>query len=351
MDIMKKINVVRQGILRGLTKNVGTTRFDVASGTDVRSEIKKILIIRPNHRLGNQLLITPMVQEIISTFPNCEIDLFVKGAVAKIIFQNYPNISRIIQLERKPFKHFLNYVNGWLALKKNRYDLVINLVKNSSSGRLSAQFANSRYKLFTDDNPEVQARHPDYRHMAKYPVYNLRFQLEKLGIRETSVPVPTMDLKLGREELEAGKKILKDIIKNDRPTIGLFTFATGPKCYSTEWWNEFYDRLCIEFPAYNVVEILPVENVSQIDFKAPSFYSKDIREIGSVMANTEIFIGADSGMMHLASASRVTAVGLFAITETEIYAPYNGASLAINTSQSSIDDWFTSLHRILDKNP
>jgi ADP-heptose:LPS heptosyltransferase len=33
------------------------------------------------------------------------------------------------------------------------------------------------------------------------------------------------------------------------------------------------------------------------------FYSKDIREIGAVIANTEIFIGADSGIMHLASAS------------------------------------------------
>jgi ADP-heptose:LPS heptosyltransferase len=41
------------------------------------------------------------------------------------------------------------------------------------------------------------------------------------------------------------------------------------------------------------------ENVSQIAFKSPTFYSKDIREIGAVIANTEIFIGADSGIMHL----------------------------------------------------
>jgi hypothetical protein len=45
---------------------------------------------------------------------------------------------------------------------------------------------------------------------------------------------------------------------------------------------------------YNIIEILPVENVSQIAFKSPVFYSKDIREIGAVIANTEIFIGADN---------------------------------------------------------
>jgi ADP-heptose:LPS heptosyltransferase len=40
-------------------------------------------------------------------------------------------------------------------------------------------------------------------------------------------------------------------------------------------------------------------------------YSKDVREIGALMANTEVFIGGDSGIMHLASASKVSTVGLF----------------------------------------
>jgi muconolactone delta-isomerase len=63
-----------------------------------------------------------------------------------------------------------------------------------------------------------------------------------------------------------------------------------------------------EYSNYNIIEVLPVENVSQIGFKAPTFYSKDVREIGALMANTEVFI--DSGIMHLASASKVS-TGLF----------------------------------------
>jgi ADP-heptose:LPS heptosyltransferase len=68
--------------------------------------------------------------------------------------------------------------------------------------------------------------------------------------------------------------------------------------------GSFYDRLKAEYPNYNIIEVLPVENVSQIGFKAPTFYSKDVREIGALMANTEVFIGGDSGIMHLASASK-----------------------------------------------
>ena len=40
--------------------------------------INKILISRPNHRLGNQLLITPLIQEIKHQFPDAKIYLFTR---------------------------------------------------------------------------------------------------------------------------------------------------------------------------------------------------------------------------------------------------------------------------------
>jgi hypothetical protein len=54
-----------------------------------------------------------------------------------------------------------------LSLKKS-YDIVINVVENSSS-RLSAQFVNSKYKFFGDDVDDIQLKHKDYEHIAKYP--------------------------------------------------------------------------------------------------------------------------------------------------------------------------------------
>jgi len=88
--------------------------------------------------------------------------------------------------------------------------------------------------------------------------------------------------------------------------------------------------------------------VSQIQFKATTFYSKDVREICSVIANTEMFIGADSGMMHLANASQVPTVGLFSATVANKYKPYGNNSIAINTITSSIDEWFKILNNIAE---
>jgi ADP-heptose:LPS heptosyltransferase len=46
------------------------------------------------------------------------------------------------------------------------------------------------------------------------------------------------------------------------------------------------------------------------------------------MANTEVFIGGDDRIMHLASASKVSTVGLFP-DNINMYAPYNNNSVAI----------------------
>ncbi|NGY37913.1 glycosyltransferase family 9 protein [Flavobacterium sp. XN-5] len=346
MSLKTNINALRRQLMRKLTKNVGTSQFD--KNVDLsKVKFKKILICRPNPRLGNQLLITPLVQDVITTFPDCEIDLFVNGGLAPIIFENYTNINRIIRLPRKPFKEITKYVKGWLSLKKYSYDIVINVVENSSSGRLSAQFVNSKYKFFGDDVDAVQQKHNDYEHIAKYPVYNFRHYLTKLGFKENNSAVPNLDLKLSDSELAEAKKILHSIVQNDKKTIAIFTFATADKCYSEAWWAPFYDRLLAEYPDYNIVEVLPVENVSQIGFKAPTFYSKDVREIGALIANTEVFIGADSGIMHLASASKTPTVGLFSRDNIKMYQPYNDKSVAIDTNTDSVEDFITAINKIL----
>jgi hypothetical protein len=56
--------------MRRLTKNVGASQFD--QNIDLtKVKFNKILICRPNPRLGNQLLIT-LLQEVIATFPNAK---------------------------------------------------------------------------------------------------------------------------------------------------------------------------------------------------------------------------------------------------------------------------------------
>jgi len=347
MTFKTRINKIRRRIMGNITKNVGRSYKEPVKGTLKVEDIKRVLIIRPNHRLGNQLLITPLVQEVINTFPGCEIDLFVKGGVAYPIFENYKEVSKIIQLPRKPFNNLFKYAKSWISIKAKSYDLVINGDKNSSSGRLLTNLAKAKIKIFGNVNEAIVKAHSDHEHISKYPIYNLRHNLDRLGFSVNSNELPVLDIKLTDSEIANGKVILDDIIKNDKKTICIYTNATGDKCYSETWWETFYERLKTEYPDFNIIEMLPIENISKINFKSPNFYSKDIREMAGIIKNTSIFIAADNGVMHLASASLTPCVGFFSVTNENKYAPYGNGSVALNTNHTNIEDWIKSIDTIL----
>ena len=335
MSTKKRINVFRRKIMQGLTKNIGKSKAGLKANENIK--IKRILISRPNHRLGNLLLLTPLVQEVAKTFPDSKIDLFVKGGVTPIIYKNYENINSYIQLPKKPFSSLGKYIKGWFQLKFRKYDLVINSNPGSSSGRLSVLATNSTYKFFGDHDEELSAKYPDYNHDAKKTIYNLRKFLTELGFPENNSEIPSLKIVLDQEELETGKANLQKIVQNDKKTICLFTNATGAKIYSEEWWNSFYDKLKTAFPDYNIIELLPVENISKLNFKIPNFYSTDIREMGGFLANCALFIAADNGVMHLASSVNVPTIGLFKVTDETMYKPYNDKSFSINTDNVDQD--------------
>ena len=337
MPFLSWINVQRRKLTNALTKGIDDYSLDEQIEKHPNVQIKRVLISRPNHRLGNMLLITPLLQEVTAAFPDCKIDLFVKGGVAPILFENYKTIDVIIKLPKKHFNNLFEYLKGWIAIRKKQYDLVINGDKNSSSGRLSTKLAKGTFKIYGDIDKSETSKFEDFTHIAKYPVYNLRQFLAKIGINRSNLPMPLLDLKLTTSEISKAKKTLEKITQNNKKTLALYTFATADKCYSEDWWHTFYQKLLTAFPDYNIIEVLPVENVSQIGFKAPSFYGKDIREIAALFANTSMYIGADCGIMHLASSALIPTVGLFSRSNQHIYEPYGNNSIAINTQVHDAD--------------
>ena len=214
MDVLKHINKYRRRLTQQITKNLGSSSFTNKNKPDHLPEINKVLVCRPNHRLGNLLLITPIIQEIITTFPNAKIDLFVKGGLAPIVFQNYSNIDAFIELPKKPFKNLFKYIKTWFLLKNKHYDIVLNVTSTSSSGRIATKFAKSTFKIFGDENDDSQSNNLAYQHIAKNPVYNFRECINIIGYDKNENKIPSLDLKLSKKEIEEGQKTLYDLVSN-----------------------------------------------------------------------------------------------------------------------------------------
>lgn len=330
---MGNYNIYRRKLTKFLFNS--KTETDLINIENLTSKsVKKILIIRPNHRLGNQLLISPLIQEIETIFPNCKIDLFTKGFLAPILYQNYDSIHHYHLLPKDAFKKLGAYITCWFRLLTKKYDLVINAVGGSSSGTLATKWSRSKNRVFLKTDFGIN-NNPEFQHMGKKPVVYLRTLLQKNGFKINNSAIPSMDLKLSTSEIEEGKKVLESITNNNKPTICIFTYATGAKCLSEDWWNPFYKELNNQFKDYNIIEMLPKENISMINFSCPNYYSNDIRLISAIMANCAIFIGADSGMMHLANASNIPILGLFSRTNIDTYGPYGNNSISFNPLQTS----------------
>lgn len=350
MNFKKSINKYRGKVMHSLTNHIGGDGNGIDPDSISDLQVKRVLISRPNSRLGNQLLITPLVQEISNLFPNCKIDLFVRGNIAPILFENYENVDRIIRLPKKPFKELVKYMQVWTSLRKYKYDIVINATESSSSGRISTKIAHSKIKLFNDMDENLKSRYKDYMHMAKSPVYNLRKDLAALGLKGVEDQnMPFLDIKLSEDEKRKGKEVLDSIVPNDKKTICIYTFATGDKCYPPSWWEPFYSRLKAEYEdRYNILEVLPAENVSQINFKATFYYSRNLREMAALIGETAIFITGDCGVMHLASAAHTPTVGFFSVSNMKRYEPYNKGSIGINTNDTDIDGIMKEIGKILN---
>ncbi|MDT0554847.1 glycosyltransferase family 9 protein [Patiriisocius hiemis] len=333
--MLKKGNQFKRNTVRVLTNIfIGKPSKKVTKPIDA-IRVKSILLVRTNHRLGNLVLITPLLQEVSTIFPNARIDIIAQGGAAPILFKEYKNINQIILLPKKGLKKPLHYISQILKIKNKKYDISMNVVRGSSSGKLYTQMAKADYKLLNDEDKTALEKIKDFKHIAKMPVYRLRLFCERAGIDSNFSNVPKLDLKLTSDEILIGKQKLKEISKTDAPVICIYTFATGTKLYPKQWWETFYSELLQAFPGYTIIEMLPIENVSQIDFKALWFYSKDLREMAAIIENTSAFISVDGGVMHLAAATNATTIGLFNSPIISKYEPYGGANCAINTSEKN----------------
>ena len=65
------------------------------------------------------------------------------------------------------------------------------------------------------------------------------------------------------------------------------------------------------------------------------------------MHNLHLFIGADSGLMHLASASNTQTIGLFNITEPEFYGVYGRKNLSFNSKENSMLELFGEIDKMI----
>lgn len=352
VDPARDIQHLRRRLVGFLARSSSQSSKGSASseGSIARKGLYRILVCRPNHRLGNLLLLTPLLSELARDYPGAQVDLIVGGEHGSKLFGSFPNVGTVYALPRHALRQPWKFLRILHRLRQQHYDLAIDPDVSSQSSRLLVNYCRATNRIGfagrkASGKLDCAMPIPDStRHMGQLPVALLRWAIGDHKPRLVGSAFPALDLRLSAAERTWGRQKLDGVLGlgQDRvrlPVIALYTHATAAKRHDQDWWLQLLAALRSNFPHALFVEILPAHGQSGLGGLLPGYYSSKPRRVAAVIAATRMILVADSGIMHLACASRGPAVvGLFQCTDPEVYGPYGAANHAIWTShQRPID--------------
>lgn len=313
--------------------------------------VRRIVVLRPNHRIGNTLLLTPLMQELEARFPHARIELVTAGGVARAVFARYPTVTALHAFPAKSYQHPGKVLGLLWQLRRESYDLAIDPTLRSRAGRFLLRFVRARRRIgyawgergkdqvLTDavDPASAPAHH------AEIPVYLLQsalFPTPADGAPTPAVRRP-MDIRLSEAERRDGARELEAVFgesqTGQRPTLGLFAHATGAKCLPPEWWRQLVQCLQARAPAVRLVEFLPEDARSRLDGIVPGTFTPQLRMLGAKLAATSLVVIADGGVMHLADAAGASVLALFRTTAPSQYGPRRAGSESVPATDVSAE--------------
>ncbi len=305
----------------------------------------RIAVVRSNHRLGNNLLLMPLLEVLEQVFPGAEVDVITGGHAPALLFREYRQVTAIYSFPAKSYTSPRQVLSLYRTLRRKQYDLAIDPTPKSRSGRfllasvqarhrLGYRWANGQRSALLTHAVPVDGMPP---HMAHMGVHLLQRCLA--GAPGVPDSLPPMDLRLTPAELERGRAQLERLLQlaapGDGPTVALYGTASGRKTYSRDWWSAFLQRFRELEPAARLIEFVPHDGRPRFGGEFPAYFSSQPREMAAVCRAMKLFVTADCGVMHLASAARVRVLGLFKVTDAAMYAPYGNGSTSIQAEDAA----------------
>ena len=338
VKIRKKLRTLIQNTLSFLIKDKSSEDFIQ------KDEIKTIIIVRPNYRIGNLIFLTPLINELNKNIPHAKIDIIVGIKIAGDILEPLPNVQKVIDIPRKLLKQPIKLYRFIKEVRKKKYDLAINIAVTSTSSQLITSLLNSKFKAsYKSDKNWAPLTHT-CEQVTIYKQASLR-SLGFLSLFNIELPKDNifLDIKLTKEELSSAKSDLTSLLKKSTipsttKTIALFRNARFDKKISDEWWNEWHKELLKIDNNIVIIDILSPDILTKLNDNVLEYSNKNLRALGAFFNSCNMYISADTGPLHLASASKAKTLALFNKTSIKKFDTFGKKDKTININDLSPKD-------------
>ncbi len=309
----------------------------------------KILLVRLR-LIGDVVFTTPVIRALRRRYPDAHLSYLVEPAAAPIVDQN-PHLNEIILAQRpRGLARLSEDVRLARLLRRARFDLVIDLHGGPRSGWLTwatgaprriGYDIKGRGWMYTDR----VARAPDLR--PRHSVRNQWDLLAPLGIEAPDpaldavemTPDPTADTRVDARLRAAG-------VTPDHPLVVIHVSAGNPfRRWPVESFQALTEALVRRDPARRILLTSgpsDAEAARQVadgvrhalgDLAAavPDLGDFDLHELRAIIARAAVYIGGDSGPLHVAATTTVPVVALLGPTLPERSTPWRDARWFVET--------------------
>jgi len=269
-------------------------------------------------RIGDAVLSTGILNNLIQLHPSIDITVAC-GPAAAPIFAEMPRLKNLVCMEKKVCS--LHWAHLWKICIGVRWDIIVDL-RNSPVSRML--FGRRRY-VMKRVNPSIHR----VQHLGNV-----------MGVR-SSPPSPCLWISDSQEE--AAQKLIGTKQK---------VLALGPMANwkGKEWKLERFSELA--FRLTRAGGILAGASVVILGSKAERSRSEKVLEkipagrrvnlVGKIdlltayalLRRSSLFIGNDSGLMHIAAASGIPTLGLFGPSREAHYGPWGPKTAWIRTQKT-----------------
>ena len=308
---------------------------------------KRILVIKLDH-VGDVLLATPVFANLRQAYPNAELHALA-GKWSRVILENQPAVDEVIEYNAPFFcrageqpTRLLEAVQLYRRLRRQKYELVVELrgdwrivcfallrVAPTQIGRAALQVANKLgFPRFSGMHETVRnldvLKHAGIPTPVQTPTFPVTAEDKKWAAdflaargvhaaRRGTGPPPTVEPQIHAAQQET----------DSHPTVEpLVAIHPGSPVALKRWRPERYAKLAdwlvaqkraeiifvgvdAEMPIIAEIQALMREKSSNIAGKT------SITQLASILQLCQLFIGNDSGPMHLAAAVGIPTIGLY----------------------------------------
>jgi heptosyltransferase-3 len=294
------------------------------------SDIKSVLVIRHDNKLGNLLLITPFLGSLRNALPQADITLLISEAFPGV-FEGNNDINRVVLYHKKNLKRYpWRSVTLLRELREAGYDLAVDLSHPHSfsfTSALLAVLSGATYRLGFERGDahhylNLTASIPEDR-LHESDIF-LRL-LDRLGL--SGAPGPLRYKVLPSETTQAGSELERLGRLGDEPLIGIFTGGRGIKKIDQNKLIEIASRLDALLPGKVIFFTGPLESGSPNCLEDASHGrwiiapQLPLRQFAALLSCVSVLVTPDSGPMHLASAIGIPIVAIFREDSSWRYGP------------------------------